>query len=118
VKTYRFNLQKAVNTPVNSISTHSVQHLKDKVERLCQLLDGQRVEVVGVSVSIKTHPLAGEFCLNLLAKKFVVCESPCFITGCVITDPSPAPPTAPPPPRIKERNKYHRILRQLFPLQL
>jgi nucleoporin GLE1 len=71
VKTYRFNLQKAVNTPVNSISTHSVQHLKDKVERLCQLLDGQRVEVVGVSVSIKTHPLAGEFCLNLLAKKFV-----------------------------------------------
>ncbi len=72
LKAYRFDLQKAVNTPINSISIQSASHIKDKVQRLCSLLAGRPVEVVGKRVSVTTHPQALNYCRILLAKKIVV----------------------------------------------
>ena len=74
LKVYRFDLQKAVNTPINSISVQSASHIKDKVQRLCNLLDGRPVEVVGKRVSTATHPQAPalDYCRSLFAKKIVV----------------------------------------------
>ncbi len=72
MKKYRFELQKAVNTPVCGISAQSGEHLADKIKRLKQLLSGENVGVVGGMVSAREHPEAKIYCLNFLAKKLVV----------------------------------------------
>jgi len=68
-KPFKFTLQKAVNTPLNSLSGVSPSHLQDKVEKLVQLLSGQQVTVVDKTISITQHPHARTFCLGLAAKK-------------------------------------------------
>lgn len=68
-KPYKFSLQKAVNTPLNSLSGVSPSHLQDKVDKLVQLLSGQQVTVVDKTISITQHPHARNFCLGLAAKK-------------------------------------------------
>ena len=75
-KKYRFDLQKAVSTPVNAISAQSGEHLYDKIMRLRRLLSGQPVQVAGKTLNIKSHPAARLYCVNLLAKKIVVSTSP------------------------------------------
>lgn len=72
VKKYRFDLQKAVNTTVNSISANSGEGIREKISRLKQLLGGQPVDVMGKAVNTQQHPEARLFCCNLLAKKLVV----------------------------------------------
>ena len=64
--------QKAVNTPINAISPVSTAHLRDKLDKLRQLLRGQPVAVTGGQVSAASHPHGVAFCLDLVAKKFVV----------------------------------------------
>lgn len=71
LKKFRFDLQKAVNTPVNAISSVSGGHLKDKFDKLLKLLSGDRVQVGDVYVSCALHPQGIPYCTDLLAKKLV-----------------------------------------------
>ncbi|XP_058832669.1 mRNA export factor Gle1 [Topomyia yanbarensis] len=71
MKTYRFNCQKVINTPVNAISAVSREHFVDKFNRLDALLAGQPVKSGEATVSINGHPLGRTYCTMLLAKKFV-----------------------------------------------
>ena len=71
-KKLKFELQKAVNIPVNAIARTSGSHLRDKLQKLCSLLGGQPVEVGGKKVSTMLHPSAHSFVKDLLAKKIVV----------------------------------------------
>lgn len=72
VKKYRFDLQKAVNITVNSISANSGEGLLEKIHRFQFLLGGKSVDVMGKAVNTTRHPQAKLFCCNLLAKKLVV----------------------------------------------
>ncbi|CAB4021932.1 nucleoporin GLE1-like [Paramuricea clavata] len=69
---YKFDLQKAVNIPINALSAHSPSQLNDKIHRLVSLLSGNNVEVGGRRVNCKTHPSAMVFCKDLVAKKLVM----------------------------------------------
>ncbi|KAG1650873.1 Nucleoporin GLE1 [Nymphon striatum] len=71
LKKYRFQLQKAVNTTVNTIGNTSGSHLKEKLNHLHSLMSGQSVEVGGKMVSPSQHELGLKFCKELLAKKLV-----------------------------------------------
>ena len=71
-KKYRFDLQKAVSTPINAISGQSGEHLMDKIRRLDCVLTGKRVRVTGRDVSASDHPQGRAYCFNLLAQKIVV----------------------------------------------
>lgn len=65
-KTLRFECQKAINIPVNAISGINEQHLRDKYERLHNLLIGRS------SPNFNSHPQGAAFCKNILALKIVV----------------------------------------------
>lgn len=69
-KKYRFQLQKALNIPINAISSVSGEHLKDKIDRLISLLSGKSTEVSGTYVSCD-DACTQKYCANLIAKKFV-----------------------------------------------
>ena len=58
LKQYKFDLHKAVTTPINAISDQSPSHLLDKIQRLTKLLSGQSVQVGGKQISISKHPAA------------------------------------------------------------
>lgn len=72
MKEYRFFCQKAVNTPLNSISAVSAEHLQDTFVRLGCFLAGTSVKVGDVEISSTAHPLGIRFCTLLVAKKLVV----------------------------------------------
>ena len=55
---YKFDLQKAVNTPINALSAHSPTQLNDKIHRLVALLRGNNVEVGSRRVNCRSHPSA------------------------------------------------------------
>jgi len=67
----KFLCQKAVNTPVNAICPQSSAHLRDKLEKLQELLRGESVTIGTETVSTSMHPLYPEYVRVLLAKKFV-----------------------------------------------
>lgn len=71
-KKFRFDCQKAVNTPVNAIASVSGSHLRDKYDKLSKLLRGDRVEVLDTFVVASQHPQGIQFCTALLAKKIVL----------------------------------------------
>lgn len=71
MKQYRFDLQRAVNTPINAISGVDSHHLRDKLHRLLALLRGQEVKVSNRSVRADRTPEALLFCQNLIAKMLV-----------------------------------------------
>lgn len=71
MKKYRFDLQRAVNTPINAISAINGSHLHDKIQRLHTLLSGRPVEVSGKSVVATEAPEGLVFCQNLVAKMLV-----------------------------------------------
>lgn len=64
-KKLRFECQKAINIPVNAISAANPEHLRDKYERLQNLLIGR------ASPNVLKHPQGAAFCKNILAKKIV-----------------------------------------------
>jgi hypothetical protein len=69
-KKERFDLQKAVNTPVNGISPSTCDQVLDK---LCRVLAGQAVDIGGNrKVSARDLEVGVPFCKQLLAKKIVV----------------------------------------------
>ncbi|KAJ0173534.1 hypothetical protein K1T71_010683 [Dendrolimus kikuchii] len=71
LKKFRFDCQKAVNTPVNALSSVSGSHIKDKYEKLYKLLKGERVQVLDIYVTATQHPQGLAYCTALLAKKIV-----------------------------------------------
>ncbi|XP_059053268.1 mRNA export factor Gle1 [Achroia grisella] len=71
LKKFRFDCQKAVNTPVNALSSVSGHHMKDKYEKLFKLLKGDRVQVFDTYVTATQHPQGLFYCTALLAKKIV-----------------------------------------------
>ncbi|XP_065830771.1 mRNA export factor GLE1-like [Oscarella lobularis] len=71
-KKKKFDLQKAVSVPVNAISSQSAAHLRDKVSRLSDLLNGKTVEVSGAKINVGVHKDGSLFCLDYLAKKLVL----------------------------------------------
>ncbi|XP_026760773.2 mRNA export factor Gle1 [Galleria mellonella] len=71
LKKFRFDCQKAVNTPVNALSSVSGLHIKDKYEKLSKLLKGDRVQVLDTYVTATQHPQGLFYCTALLAKKIV-----------------------------------------------
>ncbi|XP_034941554.1 nucleoporin Gle1 [Chelonus insularis] len=64
-KQFRFDCQKAINIPINTISSVSGAHLKEKYEKLKFLLEGK------ASPNVNEHPEGPAFCKNLLAKNIV-----------------------------------------------
>lgn len=70
-KKFRFDCQKAVNTPVNALSSVSASHMRDKYEKLSKLLKGERVQVLDIYITATQHPQGLFYCTALLAKKIV-----------------------------------------------
>ncbi|XP_055310575.1 mRNA export factor Gle1 [Sitodiplosis mosellana] len=70
-KKFRFNCQKGVNTPINSIAAVNAQHLQDKFEKIADLLAGKQVRSSDIPFSASEHPLGIKYCTFLLAKKFI-----------------------------------------------
>lgn len=68
MKKLRFDLQRAVNTPVNAISPVNSAHLRDKLLKIRTLLQGQTVEVSGKRINPRDMPEGIMFCKNLTAK--------------------------------------------------
>ncbi|CAK1583822.1 unnamed protein product [Parnassius mnemosyne] len=71
LKKFRFDCQKAVNTPVNALSSVSGTHIRDKYDKLCKLLRGESVQVLDTYVQATQHPQGLYYCTALLAKKIV-----------------------------------------------
>lgn len=71
LKKFRFDCQKAVNTPVNALSSVSGSHMRDKYDKLAKLLRGERVKVLDTFVTATMHPQGLNYCTALLAKKIV-----------------------------------------------
>jgi nucleoporin GLE1 len=71
-KQFRFDCKKAVNIPVNAISAVSSEHLRDKYIKLSNLLSGKTVAVADKQINASKHPQGIPFCMDLLAKKFVL----------------------------------------------
>lgn len=72
LKKFRFNCQKCVNTPVNSIAAVSAVHLQDKLEKILLLLSGNQVPIGDFCFNAVEHPMGIKYCTFLLAKKFIV----------------------------------------------
>ncbi|XP_068148577.1 mRNA export factor Gle1 [Drosophila tropicalis] len=76
LKQYRTNCQRAINMPLNAISAVSPQHLQQNFDKIYNFFNGQPVKVMNQSITINDHPLARDYCLLLVAKKFVSqCET-------------------------------------------
>ncbi|XP_068619168.1 mRNA export factor Gle1 [Battus philenor] len=71
LKKFRFDCQKAVNTPVNALSSVSGTHIRDKYDKLSKLLRGEGVQVLDIIVQATQHPQGLHYCTALLAKKIV-----------------------------------------------
>ena len=70
-RSFQFQLQKAVNTPLNAVSASTSAHLRDKLEKLRALLAGEVVSVGEGQVRASDHPRGVMYCTELVAKKLV-----------------------------------------------
>lgn len=71
LKSLRQELTKSINTPVNSISSVSSWHMKDKFDKLDALLNCKTVKTGNSTVSANSHKDALHFCKDKLAKKII-----------------------------------------------
>lgn len=71
-KQFRFDLKKAVNLSVNTISAANSDHLHDKYMKLSNLLHGKNVIIGDLQITASKHPEGIKYCIDLLAKKFVL----------------------------------------------
>ncbi|KAL3289602.1 hypothetical protein HHI36_023015 [Cryptolaemus montrouzieri] len=72
LKQFRFDCMKAVNLSVNAISAVSSSHLSDKYNKLSDMIHGQNVMFGDFQINASEHRKGLEFCINLIAKKFVL----------------------------------------------
>lgn len=71
-KKYRTNCQRTINVPLNAITAASPQHLTNNFDKLYNFFAGQPVRTTdGSTITINDHPLARDYCILLMAKKFV-----------------------------------------------
>ena len=76
-KLYKFDLQKAINFPLNSLledntSEENRRLYADKIKTLLRLLSGQTCAITTtLTVNTGKHPRAVDFCLVYLARKIV-----------------------------------------------
>ncbi|XP_022116551.1 mRNA export factor Gle1 [Pieris rapae] len=71
LKKFKFDCQKAVNTPINALSSVSGTHMRNTLEKLAKLLRGDKVEISDSYISASLHPQGLYYCNALLAKKIV-----------------------------------------------
>ncbi|XP_001361517.2 nucleoporin Gle1 [Drosophila pseudoobscura] len=72
LKQYRTGCQRAINLPLNAITAVSPQHLSNNFEKLYNFFAGHSVRVMNdATITINDHPLARDYCMLLMAKKFV-----------------------------------------------
>jgi nucleoporin GLE1 len=77
LKMYKFELQKAINFPLNSLlddktNEENVRNFNDKIRTFIRLLSGQTCAITSTLVVNPTrHPCAIDFCLVYLAKQIV-----------------------------------------------
>ena len=77
LKMFRFDLQKAINFPLNSLlddgdSLESKKMYLEKIKTVVKLLSGQTCMITStLTVSTAKHPRGVDFCLLYLAKKIV-----------------------------------------------
>jgi len=82
LKQYRTGCQRAINLPLNAISAVSPQHLAQNFDKLYSFFAGQPTKVMNGTITINDHPLARDYCMLLMAKKFVsqtetaICSNP------------------------------------------
>lgn len=76
-KMYKFDLQKAINFPLNSLlddktNVENIRNFNEKIRTLVRLLDGQTCSITSsLQVNPSKHPSAINFCLVYLARKIV-----------------------------------------------
>lgn len=71
LKSLRQELKKSINTPVNTISSVSSWHMKDKFEKLNSLLRCKTVKTGNSVISANSHKDALIFCKDTLAQKCI-----------------------------------------------
>lgn len=71
LKSLRQELKKSINTPVNTVSSVSSWHMKDKFEKLNSLLRCKTVKTGNSVVSANSHKDALIFCKDTLAQKCI-----------------------------------------------
>ena len=57
---------------VGAVASQTGSQLLHIVQQIKRLLSGDIIEVSGKRVTVKDHPLARDYCVNLLARKIVV----------------------------------------------
>lgn len=72
LKQFRFDCKKAINIPVNAISSASSKHLLDKYSKLSKLLSGNVVQIGDTLVNADSHKDGIKYCTDMLAQKFVL----------------------------------------------
>ena len=74
-KLYKFELQKAINFPLNSLlgtNENSDANFHEKIKTLLRLLSGQTCKVTSsITIDTSKHPRAIDFCLVYLGRKIV-----------------------------------------------
>ncbi|KAI1293636.1 Nucleoporin GLE1 [Halotydeus destructor] len=71
VKAYRLTLQQFIRTTINTISSGSNEHLKDKYRRLSSLLEGNVLEFQEKRFKATDHPESLNFCISFAVKTFL-----------------------------------------------
>lgn len=71
-KQFRFDCKKAINIPVNAISSASSRHLLDKYLKLANLLSGKNVQIGDTIINASRHKDGVKYCTDMLAQKFVL----------------------------------------------
>lgn len=77
LKSYKFDLQKAINFPLNSLlddktNDDNARNFNEKIRTLCRLLAGQTCSITStLMINPSKHPNAINFCLIYLARKLV-----------------------------------------------
>lgn len=71
-KQFILDCKRAINIPVNSLSGVNSEHILDKYNKLYKLLKGQDVIISDKRINASSHPEGIPFCLNLLAKRFIL----------------------------------------------
>lgn len=71
-KQYRSNLTLFIKTTVNSLSSNSQEHIRDKIDRYSRLFSGQNVNFRDKPLSINGHAAAFNYCIYHTANSFLV----------------------------------------------
>ena len=73
-KQKRNELQLFVKTTINTISSESVEHIRDKLNRLTQLFSEKTVEYGGKHIKCNSKDGSLNFCMSLTSKMFIVSQ--------------------------------------------